>query len=198
MSLVSRYLAVPRILYRSERGTSLNGSEDFDNPALPSVLTGLIHARSSQISQVPDSTLETHAPLSAPGWPGNITASECFRVLPSASLEGVGFPRLYTVSGVYHAACVLATTVLHGEPHGVPRRVRYRPAGGRWPGGTCTHWLRMTHFMGTTLCAPFPKVSVIVSHPGTPNPLLEILDYNGSLHADTVGLLWGCGWRFMR
>jgi hypothetical protein len=32
--------------------------------------------------------------------------------------------------------------------------------------------LRMTHFMGTTLFAPIPKVSVIVFHPGTPNALL--------------------------
>ena len=59
------------------KGTSLDGSEDFDNPALPSVLTGLIYARSSQTSQVPDSTLYTHAPLYDPGWPDDTTATGC-------------------------------------------------------------------------------------------------------------------------
>ena len=44
-------------------GTSLDGSEDFVAPALPAGLTGLIHARSAQISQVPESTLCTHALL---------------------------------------------------------------------------------------------------------------------------------------
>ena len=144
------------------RGTSLHGSEDFDDPALPSVMTGLIYARSSLISQVPDSTLYTHAPLSDPGWPGDTTASECRRVLPSACLEGVGFPRLYSISGLNDAACVLATTVLHGAPHGLPRRVRYRPAGGRWPGGTCTHWMRITNF--SEAC---PRIPTFQTSPGT-------------------------------
>jgi hypothetical protein len=147
-------LRFPVVLYRARRETPLHGSEDFDDPALPSVLTGLIHARSSQISQVPDSTLYTHAPLYDPGWPDDTTASQSRRVLPSAWLEGVGFPRLYNISGLHHAACVLAITVLHGDPYGIPRRICYRPAGGRWPGGNCTHWLRMTNFIQGALRAP--------------------------------------------
>jgi len=45
--------------------------------------------------------------------------------------NSVGPWRLYNFSGFNDAACVLATTVLHGNPHGIPRRIRYRPAGGR-------------------------------------------------------------------
>jgi hypothetical protein len=81
-------------------------------------VTGLIHARGSQTSQVPESTLCTHAPLSDPGWLVDTTVTECHRVLPSACLHGVGFPQLYNISGFNDAACVLATTVLHGDPRG--------------------------------------------------------------------------------
>ncbi|MCP4286586.1 MAG: hypothetical protein GY792_19425 [Gammaproteobacteria bacterium] len=93
--------------------------------ALPDAST-----RSRQTSQVPESTLCTHAPLSDPGWLDDTTVTECLRVLPSAYMQSVGFPRLYNFSGFNDAACVLATTVLHGDPRGIPRRIRYRPADG--------------------------------------------------------------------
>ena len=119
---------------------------------------------------VPKSTLCTHAPLldlcacghaqAGPGWIDDPTVTQRHRVLPSASMQRVGFPRLYNISGLDDAACVLATTVLHGYPRGIPRRIRYRPADGLWPGGNCTHWLIITNFTGATL-APHPKVSVI-------------------------------------
>jgi hypothetical protein len=97
-------------------------SEDVDNPALPPCLTGLCHARSSQTSQVPESTQCTHAPLSDPGWLGDTTVTQCLQVLPSACLHRVGFPQLYNFSGFNDAACVLAPPVLHGYPSGIPRR----------------------------------------------------------------------------
>ena len=77
-----------------------------------------ITSRSGQTSQVPESTLCTHAPLSDPGWLDDTTVTECRRVLPSAYMDCVGFPRLYTISGFNNAACVLAPTVLHVDPRG--------------------------------------------------------------------------------
>jgi hypothetical protein len=109
----------PVVLYRTgDRRTPLATRKIFDVPALPSCCTGLFLARGSQTSQVPESTLCTHAPLFDPGWLDTTTVTECHRVLPSACLERVGFPRLYNFSGFDDAACVLATTVLHAYPHG--------------------------------------------------------------------------------
>ena len=162
----------PVVLCRSgSRGTPLTTRKMFDVPALPSCVTGLFHARGSQTSQVPESTLCTHAPLSDPGWLVDTTVTECHRVLPSACLHGVGFPQLYNISGFNDAACVLATTVLHGDPHGIPRRIRYRPADGLWSGGTCTHWLIITHFMGRPL--PQSQGLSYKFHPGTRKRLCE-------------------------
>ncbi len=84
LSLVSRYLAVPRCSVSLRvSGNALATRKIFDVPALPSCYTGLCHARSSQTSQVPESTLCTHAPLFDPGWLDNTTVTKCRRVLPS-------------------------------------------------------------------------------------------------------------------
>jgi len=157
----------PVVLCRAGyRGTPLTTRKILDVPALPSCCTGLCYTRSLQTSQVPESTLCTHAPLSDPGWLVDTTVTECHRVLPSVCTDNVGFPRLYNISGFYHAACVLATTVLHGYPRGIPRRIRYRPADGLWSGGTYTHWLIITHFMGRPM--PHSQGFSYIFHPGTP------------------------------
>ena len=149
------------------RGTAPPFIRSFWSSGAPSLPYRLVSSRGRQTSQVPESTLYTHAPLSDPGWLDDTTATECLRVLPSACLHRVGFPRLYNFSGFNDAACVLATTVLHGSPHGVPRRIRYRPADGLWSGGTCTHWLIMTNFRERPLL-PIPRSQLyyfILAHP---------------------------------
>ena len=74
-------------------------------------------------------------------------------------LQNVGFPRLYIISGLSHAAYLLATPVLHASPHDFTRGICYQLADGRELGGTCTHWVRMTNFMNYVDF--FPKVSVM-------------------------------------
>ncbi len=84
---------------------------------------------------VPESTLCTYAPLLDPGWLDDTTVTEYRRVLPSAYIHHVGFPRLYNVSGFNDAACVLATTVLHAYPRG--SRAEFAPSlltGFGWVG----------------------------------------------------------------
>ena len=102
---------------RSQRHITGHHWENW-SPGSPSLPDRESSTRSRQTSQVPESTLCTHAPLFDPGWLNNTTATQCRRVLPSACLERVGFPQLYNFSGFYHAACVLATTVLHAYPCG--------------------------------------------------------------------------------
>ena len=84
------------------------------------------------------------------------------QVLPSVCMNNVDPWRLYNISGLNHAACVLASRELHGAPHGLPRTCRYRPADGRWPGGTCTHWLIITNFMEA-----WPPIPKFQAYPGT-------------------------------
>ncbi len=86
---------------------------------------------------------------------------------PSGRSTHCGPTRLYNISGLNHSACILASSVFHGAPHGLPCECRYRPANGRWPGGIRTHWLRITNFMEAW--PPFPRFQ---AYPGTPSALL--------------------------
>jgi hypothetical protein len=144
---------------RSQGHVTAHNREHW-SPGSPSPLDREWSTRRRQTSQVPESTLYPHAPLADPGWLDDTTVTECLRVRPSACLHRVGFLQLYNFSGFYDATCVRVPPVLHGAPRGLPRRICYRPADGLWPGGTCTHWLSITHFTRATL-APDSKVSVI-------------------------------------
>jgi len=64
--------------------------------------------------------------LSAVEGAGLMPPGSAFRLLHS-----VGFPRRYNVSGVNHAACILAPPVLHTSPHGFTRSICSRLADGR-------------------------------------------------------------------
>lgn len=144
---------------RSQGHITTHNCENW-SPGSPFLLDRESSTRSRQTSQVPESTLCTHAPLLEPGWLDDTTVTECLRVLPSASMQSVGFPRLYNFSVLNDAACVLASTVLHGYPHGIPRRICYRPADGLWPGGDFHPLVDNNPFHGSDP-ASNPKVSVI-------------------------------------
>ena len=169
LSLVSRYLAVSLFFCMSFglRETSPNDIRRIGHPAPLHCLTGNVR---QGVDRPPRFLAQPSARMPRSMTPAGSTippSPQYHRVLPSACMDNVGFPRLYNISGLNHAACVLASRVLHGAPRGLPRTCHYRPADGLWPGGTCTHWLRITNFNEA-----WPRIPTFQTYPGTPMRLL--------------------------
>ncbi len=78
LSLVSRYLAVPLFSIRGVVTEELHHTSPgaFGHPALLRLLDRDCSSRRGQISQVPESTLCTLAPLYDPGWLDDTTVTE--------------------------------------------------------------------------------------------------------------------------